>query len=362
MLLEIIDPTQYPGWDELLLSTPGSSFFHSSAWARVLAESYGYKPFYFSEPGDGRFRILIPVMEVDSLLTGKRGVSLPFTDYCQPLMDEDLSFHDLFNQIVEFGRKRGWKYIEMRGGEKYLNPSPSTPVPRPPSLATDPSSLVSFCTYLGHTLDLTVGEEKLFSGFRDSTRRNIKKAAAQGVKVSISNDLEGIREFYRLNRMTRKTHGLPPQPLSFFLKVYAYVIFKGLGFVALASHEGGNIAGAVFFHFGDRGVYKYGASNRKYQELRANNLVMWEGIRRIRQNGFKSLCFGRTEEDNQGLIQFKSGWGTKEQEIRYHRYDLEKGAFVSGSSKITGFHNEILKRMPVSILTPIGNLLYKHAG
>jgi len=47
----------------------------------------------------------------------------------------------------------------------------------------------------------------------------------------------------------------------------------------LASHKGKNIASAVYFHFGDKAIYKYGASDRKYQHLRANNLVMWEAIR-----------------------------------------------------------------------------------
>jgi hypothetical protein len=46
--MEIIDPTNFPNWDELLLSTPGYSFFHSSAWARVLKDSYGYTPWYFA--------------------------------------------------------------------------------------------------------------------------------------------------------------------------------------------------------------------------------------------------------------------------------------------------------------------------
>lgn len=100
MNLEIIDPTQYPNWDELLLSTPGSSFFHTSSWARVLKEAYGYTPKYFTEFDGGHISTLIPVMEVDSFLTGRRGVSLPFTDYCEPLLNENIEFVDLFNNII----------------------------------------------------------------------------------------------------------------------------------------------------------------------------------------------------------------------------------------------------------------------
>ena len=109
--IQIVDPTHFPSWDSMLLRTPGASFFHGSAWARVLSESYGYTPLYFSLIENERLRALVPMMEVDSFLTGKRGVSLPFTDYCDPLIDETVEIADrvdMFNQIVEFAGKRGW--------------------------------------------------------------------------------------------------------------------------------------------------------------------------------------------------------------------------------------------------------------
>jgi hypothetical protein len=344
MSFEIVDPKKYPGWDDILITTPGYSFFLSSSWAKVLCESYGYTPFYFTAIGNRKFRALVPVMEVNSFLTGKRGVSLPFTDYCEPVIDGSIQFKDLFHVLIDFGKKRGWRYLEVRGGKDLL---PDTP----------PSS-----TYLGHTLDLREGEEKIFSDLRDSTRRNIKKALAQGVTVRISNDLDAIREFFRLSCLTRKDYGLPPQPFSFFEKVYDHVISKGLGFAALASNGGASIAGAVFFHFGDRGIYKYGASDRRYQELRANNLVMWEGIKWYCQKGCKSLCLGRTEPQNQGLLQFKSGWRPSLDRINYYRYDLQKQTFVPSHSKVSGFHNKIFRTIPIPLLKRVGSLLYRHVG
>jgi lipid II:glycine glycyltransferase (peptidoglycan interpeptide bridge formation enzyme) len=132
--------------------------------------------------------------------------------------------------------------------------------------------------------------------------------------------------------------------------------------VILASYDDKNIAGGVYFHFGEKAVYKYGASDKRFQNLRANNLVMWEAIQWYSQNGYKNLCFGRTEPENQGLIQFKSGWGTTEEEINYYRYDLNKGSFVPGSSKVTGFHNKIFRNLPLPLLKRIGSVLYKHVG
>lgn len=342
--IQIFDPTQYPCWDDLVLSHPDYSFFHSSAWARVLSESYHYTPKYFTIIDDGRLLALIPIMEVNSFLTGRRGVSLPFTDYCKPLIASGIPFQDVFEHIIENGKKCGWKSLELRSGNNLL-----------------PSTMPSI-TYLGHTLGLDTGEQEVFSHFRDSTKRNIKKAIKEAVKVKISNSIESLKEFYRLNCMTRKHHGLPPQPYFFFKKAYAHIISKNLGFVVIASYQGKPIAGAVYFHFGEKAVYKYGASDMSCQDVRANNLVMWEAIKWYSQNGYKNLFFGRTEPENQGLIQFKSGWGTTEQQINYYRYDLKKGSFVPGSSKVTVFHNKIFRNIPIPLLKKVGSILYKHVG
>jgi hypothetical protein len=344
MAIQIINPITYPGWDNLLPSTPGYSFFHSSAWASVLVESYYYTPKYFSIIDDGKLLALIPVMEVNSFLTGRRGVSLPFTDYCNPILANGIPFQNLFETIIENGKKCGWKSLELRSVSDLL-----------------PSALPSL-TYLGHVLDLSRSEGEVFSNFRDSTKRNTKKAMKEGVEVKIGHSLESINEFYRLNCMTRKEHGLPPQPFYFFKKIYDHVISKNLGMVVLASLRQENVAGAIYFHFGEKAVYKYGASDKKFQHLRANNLVMWEAIKWYSQNGYKSLCFGRTEPENQGLIQFKSGWGTTEQPIHYYQYDLKKGSFVRSSSKVTGFHNKIFRNIPIPISNKIGSILYKHVG
>ena len=397
---QIIDPTTYPGWDDLVCSSPNYSFFHTSSWAKTLCDSFGYSPIYFTVIENNKLRALVPLMEVNSILTCKRGVSLPFTDYCEPIIEKDNDFVHIFNNMIEYGKKRGWKYIELRGGSSLFGVKPSAfspqsseapgpslepqtlnlePVPKVPrSLIFNPeSSRPAPCTlhpapcfseaYLGHTLDLTKGEKKTFSGFRDSTRRNVKKAKKQGVEVKISQDAEAITEFYRLNCMTRREHGLPPQPYQFFRNVYDHVISKGRGFITLAAYSGQNIAGSIFFHFNRKGIFKYGASDKKFQNLRANNLVMWESIKWLCERGFKGLCFGRTEPENEGLKQFKNGWRPEEYSINYFKYDLKRKVFVSNNKDSERgtrnvFLHRLFQRMPIPVLNLAGRVLYRHMG
>ncbi len=344
MPTEIIDPIVYPGWNETISSNPEHSFFHSSNWAGVLMDSYSYKPLYFTRREGAHVSAMIPVMEVDSLLTGKRGVSIPFTDYCEPVASDEDGFSTLFDEVLQYGRGAGWKYLELRGGAKYFN------------------GAVPHRTWVRHVLPLRGGESELFRRLNSAARRNIRTAQKSGVRVAVSCFETDLDEYYRLHCLTRKRQGVPPQPRGFFKAVYRNVISKGKGFTVLGSHQGRAIAGAVFLHSGKKAIYKFGASDLAYQRLRPANLVMWEAIRHFSKNGFDELCFGRTDRENAGLIRFKEGWGAREEPICYYRYDFKRSAFTEKPLKAGDTMISILGRLPIPLLRLAGDLLYRHVG
>lgn len=316
-------------------------FFRSSNWQKVLQDAYSYKPVHISSPAGSQLA-RIPLMEVDSLLTGKRAVSLPFTDYCEPVAVNERGFSDLLNEILKHGRQAGWKYLELRGGSQFLAGKPI------------------FKTYLGHTLRLHNDEKELTSAM-PGTRQNIRKAERLGVRVVISRSRRDLDDYYRLHCLTRKRHGVPVQPKSFFNAIHRHVISKEMGFTALGIWQGEPVAGAVYFHNGKKGIYKFGASDPEHLPLRANNLVMWEAIRWFSRNGFEELCFGRTEPDNTGLLRFKKSWGPREQVLSYYHYDFRRSAFIQAPPP-TAPGSALLRRLPIPILRLAGLLLYRHVG
>ena len=114
MDLQRINPLDYPGWDDLLLASGDSSFFHTSAWARVIVESYGYQPVYFVQWENTRLSSVMPFMDIASRLTGRRGVSLPFTDYCNPFGPGKESLREAVQAAIDYGRRSKWDYVEWR--------------------------------------------------------------------------------------------------------------------------------------------------------------------------------------------------------------------------------------------------------
>ncbi len=127
-----------------------------------------------------------------------------------------------------------------------------------------------------------------------------------------------------------------------------------MGFIVLASFHGATIAANVYFCIGDQVIYKYGASDRAYQHLRVNNLVMWEAIKWACDKGYKVLSFGRTEPENEGLRQFKTGWSAREYLIKYYRYDLRKDAFIKATGIINPFHKKLFSKLPIPVLNMPG--------
>ncbi|HOX02703.1 MAG TPA: GNAT family N-acetyltransferase [Candidatus Paceibacterota bacterium] len=340
--LQRVNPLEVPDWDALVRSHPDYTIFHGSAWARVLIESYGFEPVYVAAMAGGRLLALLPCMEVNSRLTGRRGVCLPFTDACPPLGSDSIPSDALLEELVAQGQERRWRSIECRGRA---------------SMATRmPSSLA----YFGHSLDLAAGEDQLFAGFDGAVRRAIRKAEKCGVQVEVGDTLDAVRTYYALHCQTRRKHGLPPQPISFFDRLHRHVIDRKLGFVAIASFWGAPVAGVVILHFGTKAVFKYGASDASFQECRASNMAMWHAIRTCLERGCTILDFGRTSLENDGLRRYKLGWGAAEHRIEHIKYDLRRHECVTEHDRATGWHNRVFRLLPMRISRLIGAMLYPH--
>ena len=341
--MRILDPVSDPGWNHVVALHRDAGCFHTSAWAKVLRQTYHHHPFYLQFSRGRRLAALIPLMEVRSPFTGRRGVCLPFSDACEPLIFDPEAVDLVRDRLVRFARERRWKHLEIRGG-KWFQPASS-----------------SVAKFYGHTLDLRRGAEELAARVASPVRRAIRKAERSGVKaVAAGRNRDAMNDFYHLHAQTRRRHGLPPQPASFFLNIYEHIIKPGLGFTVLAQRESCPIAAAIFFRFGRNALYKYGASDKRFQEFRANDLVMWHGIQFLLRTGVEKLHFGRTERENEGLRRFKLSWGTQEEVIDYCRIDPLGRQRLMPAPHNFGFHKRVFGRLPLRLNRLVGSMIYPH--
>ncbi|RYZ85959.1 MAG: GNAT family N-acetyltransferase [Proteobacteria bacterium] len=329
-------------WDSLITHHENHSVFHRAAWARILAETYGHKPIYLCIQKDREDIALLPLMELKSMLSGNRAVSLPFSDFAGPLWRKQGMQSEVYDYLTQMAVGKNWKYLEIREEENAQDLVPS------------------FQVYDGHELDLRDGIESVERNLNPSVRRAIRKAEKSGLKVSVEGGEEDIRIFYRLHEMTRRRHGLPPQPFSFFRSIGDHLLKKGMGFVALGRLEGVPVAGAVFLHSRSRAIYKFGASDTAHWSLRPNQLVMWGAIQHLVASGSHRLHFGRTSRHDDGLNRFKLSWGAASRSVHYTRYNVTSRNWVAPVPMRAEGHPLIFGHLPAALNRIAGKMIYPH--
>lgn len=341
--IQSIDPTAHAGWDQAAARL-GGSVFHTAGWAKVLQRTYGYAPVYPAVTDEqGVIQAVLPLVEVRSWLTGNRGVGLPFTDRCEFIGNRS-DRAALFQSALAAGRDRRWKYLEIRGEPDGV-----------------PGAVPSV-RFHGHRIDLRPSATALFTRLDPACQRAIRKARRSGVVVRVGTDLPAMREFYRLLCRTRQRHGLPPQPWRFFAHLLTEIILRERGSILLAAAGDRIIAGMVLLYSGSDVLYKYGASDQRFQEHRPNNLLFWDAIVRTAAAGFTCFDLGRTSLGNAGLRRFKCGWGAEETTIEYFKYDLRSDRFVTDVDRSSGWQTPFFRHVPLPLSRAIGALAYKHVA
>lgn len=340
--VERIDPLTGGIWDSLVTARPDHSVFHLSAWAKVLADTYEHRPFYLKIKNQGIDMALVPLMELRSPVTGRRGVSLPFADFGGPLWIEPRQQLAVYQALLRVAVEHKWKHLELRGGSA-------------PAVAA-----ACLRTYCAHELDLSGGISQVARQFPASTRRSICKAERSGLSFTVSRDAHAMLAFYQLHGRTRRRHGLPPQPFKFFQAISRHVVDPGLGAIVLAEQAGRAVAGAVFFHSGERAIYKYGASDKDHWDLRPNHGVMWRAIQYLADSGCQSLHFGRTANADAGLLRFKASWAGAATTLNYFRYHAGKQTWIVDTHPHAESLPLVFGHLPLSLNRIAGRLIYPH--
>ena len=112
-MIRTIDPLTDPRWRELVQRDPRASAFHTPEWLDALRRTYGFVPVVYATD-DRDVGNAIPFCAVASWLTGRRLVSLPFSDHCQPLVDDPSRLRDILDQVTADARRSGWRYVQIR--------------------------------------------------------------------------------------------------------------------------------------------------------------------------------------------------------------------------------------------------------
>ena len=341
-----IDPLRDPRWAALVENHPQSSVFHSTNWLKTLETVYGYEPVAVTTcpPGATLTNGLVFCC-IKSWLTGRRFVSLPFSDHCEPLVDspDDLDAMLLHMQRDLDGKK--WQYIEIR------------PISQRPNSHT---GLKNTLIYQFHRLDLRKSAQDLFHGFhKDCVQRKIRRAEREDLKYEDGNSEALLQKFYRLIVTTRRRQHLPPQPLAWFRGLIA--TFGNDLKIRVASKGDLPVASILTLSSKRCMVYKYGGSIAPLNKMGGMALLFWKTIQEAKDRALEELDMGRSATDNLGLIAFKEHWGATGTPLSYWRYPAPR-PHVPRPAWQKSFARRLVQAAPDLVLETVGKLLYRHIG
>ncbi|MFY0408308.1 lipid II:glycine glycyltransferase FemX, partial [Solicola sp. PLA-1-18] len=159
-------------------------------------------------------------------------------------------------------------------------------------------------------------EDQVLAGMNQLWRRNIKKAAKQGVEV-VQGTRDDLAAFHSTYVETAERDHFTPRPLGYFETMWDALRAEDPDRMRLylARHEGDLVAATTMVRVGEHAWYSYGASTTAKRDVRGSNAIQWQMIRDAMAQGagvydMRGITDTLDPDDSHvGLIQFKVGTG-----------------------------------------------------
>ncbi|OHB59806.1 MAG: hypothetical protein A2173_00930 [Planctomycetes bacterium RBG_13_44_8b] len=349
--IKVIDPLNDARWDSFVQSHPHGTIYQHSCWLRVLTLTYRQaNPLCFIiEDEKGNIRAAIPCFVVKSRLTGTRIVSLPFTSYSDPLVEQEKDFTRLLDCIIEKADNISASYCELRGFRN-LN-----------SIRDD--RLKPHYYYKIQILDIKDGFEEVRRAFPRDIVKARNRAIKYGLEIKQGCIEQDLKEFYTMHALMRRRLGFPIQPYNFFKNIWDILYPRGFLTLILAKLNKTTIAGIILFKFKDIVTYEFGSPLQQYMDKYPNHFLLWNAIEMSCAEGFHYFDFGKSPPNHKGLLDFKRRWGAQMYDVPYFYYPKVEGIM---SLEQDNFKHRLLravgKNIPLPLAKIIGCFAYHHLG
>ena len=328
-----------------LMNEERARIYHHPVWLQSICDAYGGKPFYVLLKEEDEIKGLAPFVLYKKGPFDKKIISLPFTNYCDHILPENIGPQIVFDKIIsELGPISEFD-LRVLSDEKLDTFSNSD-------------------DFLVHIIELKPTLDETYKSFgRRSIRRYIKKAEEKNLSFRLGGSENDLKIFYDLEVKLRRDIGLPPAPYKFFYSIWSNLKKSNMVFLPIVSIKDEPIASSLVLYYKDRIYFEYTGLSKPHKELYGNHKLHWEMIKLAQKKyDVKYVDLGRASKNHKSLIFFKENWNAIPYRVYHRRYPSQiKEKFFS---KLLKFSLPILKsvnkKLPVPLIKLEGKYIYRY--
>lgn len=285
----------------------GACHEHDPGWLTVLREAMGHRTMALvtRETSDGPIVGYLPLALVSSRLFGRFLVSLPYLNRAGIVAADGTVRETLLAEAVGLAEKLRVQYLELRHHAHTL---------RHQSISHNRDEKQRM------VLELPGGPDGLWEAYSAKVRNQVRKGDKAGLAIRFGGG-ELLDDFYGVFSTNMRDLGTPVYPRHLFVSMLG--TFGDSAELAVVSHEGSPVAGALLIHGRSAGVAESQVPSasclRSANHTNANMWMYHKILERSAGRGASRFDFGRSSPDS-GTYRFKRQWGAQPEPTTWQYY------------------------------------------
>ena len=327
-------------WDAFVEGCPNATFFHLAGWKQVIEQSFGHRAYYLFAESGGEILGVLPLVHINSRLFGNALMSTPFCVYGGVASGNAGVCSQLEAAACKLAEELEVDYLEFRNREA-----------RHPDWPTKE-------LYVTFRKTMEADVEANMMAIPRKQRAMVRK----GIKAGLSGDFDNSTEsFYSAYSQSVHNLGTPVFSRKYFECLHE--VFSDKCDILTINHEGELVGSVMNFYFRDEVLPYYGGGTPIARQLKGNDFMYWELMRRSCERGLKVFDYGRSKQGT-GSYSFKKNWGFEPIPL-YYEYYLVKAREMPDLSPMNPKYRLFInawKRLPLTITKVIGPLIARNLG
>jgi FemAB-related protein (PEP-CTERM system-associated) len=339
-----LTPADAVRWDAFVQGCPQATFFHLSAWQRIIQEVFRHRTFFLYAERASEIVGVLPLAEVKSRLFGHALTSLPFCVYggiaADPAAEAD-AVAVLETEADALARRLGVEHLEYRNLK--------------PRHADWPRQAL-YVTFR-KTIQPEIEDNML--AIPRKQRAMVRKGIGNGLVSHVDDDVDRFFALYAGNVLR---HGTPALPKRFFARLKE-AFGDACEVLTVNDPAGKPLSSVLSFYFRDEVLPYYAGDDTAARDFAANDFKYWELMRRACERGCRVFDYGRSKLGT-GPYSFKKNWGFEPQPLSYE-YRLYRRDSVPQNNPMNPKYRLFIalwRRLPLGVANALGPYIVRNLG